>query len=277
MLNILITGGEGFIGGHLVRKLKALEHRVTVVDDLSGGKSKDAKHTPIYAMRIQEYLTKCEEKFDIIFHLAATPRMGFSFDKPRIVLDNNITSTIAVADYASKANSWVFWSNSSMATAINDAKINPYVHSKSISKDILELYSKHFGLNYSILSFHNVYGPEEKIEGSYTTCVAKMLDDYQKHNQITVTGDGTQSRQFTHVHDVVDATILAMRDQNHGTDYVISSPELYSVNDLADCFPCDKIYTDARRGEVHTIQHPSNILGFNPKHNVLNYIKEQLS
>ena len=47
MLNILITGGEGFIGGHLVRKLKALEHRVTVVDDLSGGKSKDAKHTPI--------------------------------------------------------------------------------------------------------------------------------------------------------------------------------------------------------------------------------------
>ena len=275
-MKVLVTGGEGFIGGHLVARLVKMEHQVTVVDDLSGF-TPPQKHNVIIGRRIQDYLNDSPDDFDIIFHLAATPRMGYSFKKPRQVLDNNITSTIAVADYASKNNSWVYWSNSSMETAINDAKINPYVHSKSISKDILELYSKHFGLNYSILSFHNVYGPGEKIDGSYTTCVAKMLNDYQTHNKITVTGDGTQARQFTHVHDVVDATILAMKDQNHGTDYVVSSPDLYSVNDLADCFPCDKIYTDARRGEVHTIQHPSNILGFNPKHNVLNYIKEQLS
>lgn len=189
-MKIIVTGGKGFIGTHLVNKLKALDHEVTVVDS-RGGKL------------VQELRDDDLKGYDVIFHLAATARVGISLNFPEETLSNNINSTLLLLDHCRKYPSTQLIFASSSSAAFADVMQNPYAMSKRICEDLIEMYRKTYGVKGTIVRFFNVYGPGEADYGPHTTLIKQCKKGYLNGMGFYITGDGSIVRDFTHVYDVV--------------------------------------------------------------------------
>ena len=142
------------------------------------------------------------------------------------------------------------------------------------------MYEQIYGLNVTICRFYNVYGDYMPIDGEYRTVLPIFLEKYKNGEPLTITGDGEQRRDFTHVNDIVDAMVKVVELNKWGSVYELGRGENHSINEVVHMFNSERIYIDKIPGETRNTLCKSELarkkLKWNPKINLKDWIKEQL-
>ena len=273
---IVVTGGCGFIGSHLVDRLSDIGFHVYVVDDMRQGKYVIDRPNVEYFF---EDVSTCKltEKITrplAIMHLANSPRVRRSLEEPRDTIDNNITTTTAVADWARHWQTFLFFATSS-STQYKDS-VNPYTWSKAACEGILELYRELYDLKYMKMFFYNVYGPREADYGPYSTVIRKFKKDYLKGNPLTIFGNGSKERDFTHVDDVVQGILQLLVDPNHHEEVHFGKGDPKTILSIAQAFNTSIVHSFDKPGEAQTtickkpyIECPNDVFSY-----IDNWLKE---
>ena len=276
-MNILVTGGAGFVGSNLIKKLLNQNHNVVSIDNYSTGlKSNEfpkCKYINFDIKNINNYSAYGD--FDIVFHLAAIARIQPSFINPEEYFNTNANATMKLAKYCSSNNIPLIYAGSS---SHHSGKFkNPYTFSKDIGEEIIQLFQLHYNLKATITRFYNVYGPYQLLEGNYTTLIGRWINNIKNGTQCEIYGNGEQRRDFTHVDDIVDALILIMEKQAYGYEFELGRGKNYSVNEVAKMFSIEPIYREAKPGEAKDTLNQDNtaqeILGWHPQKDLLDYIQ----
>ena len=274
-MNIVVTGGAGFVGTNLVKRLIKDGHDVVSVDNYSTGSKLNHQKGCFY---LTHDITKITDysflKPDIIFHMAAIARIQPSFEDPLNYFETNATGTLKIAQYCAKNNVPLIYAGSS---SHHSGKFkNPYTFSKDIGEEITELFNQHFGLKSSIARFYNVYGPHQLTEGGYATLIGRWLNNIEHGHECEIYGDGSKRRDFTHVDDIVDGLIKIMLNQSFGHVFEFGRGKNYSVNEVADMFNIKPKYTDDKPGEAQETLADYSLakekLNWEPKKNLKDYI-----
>ena len=278
-MRIIVTGGAGFIGTNLCKKLVELGHIVTSIDNYSTGKeSNHIKGVKYLNMDIRTILNYNWLQPDIIFHMAAIARIQPSFKNPKEYFTTNANGTLHIANYCAKHNVPLIYAGSS---SHHSGKFkNPYTFSKDVGEEIVQLYQEHYDLKASIVRFYNVYGPYQLTEGGYTTLIGRWLNNIEKEIECEVYGDGEQRRDFTHVDDIVDALVRVQKQQAYGNNFELGRGKNYSVNEIAQILGITPIYQSAKPGEarntLNTDTSAQSILGWEPKIDLEDYLASYL-
>lgn len=222
----VITGGLGFIGGNLAKDLVAMGWKVHVIDNCANSKPEDlAPGATLKIMDIRDGSAMTEYfkfvKPDYVFHTAALPRVQYSIKNPNETNDVNVTGTLNTLIAAQECGTVKKFVYSASSSAYGDQKImpltenmdpnpqSPYGAQKYMGEVYCKVWNKVFGLPTVSLRYFNVYGPGQKDDGAYALVIAKFFKQVREGQPLTITGDGKQTRDFTYVHDVVVANILA--------------------------------------------------------------------
>ena len=277
--NILVTGGLGFIGSHLVdRLLENPDNRITVVDNLcSESSSRDHTREGVdyYIEDIRRLNTlDFKEGFDIIFHLAALARIQPSFNNPLKYFEIDAMGTCQVLELARKYDSRLIYAGSS--SAFGGPKLNPYAFAKYTGEQLCDLYSQVYNLSTVIARFFNVYGSRQPTSGPYATVVGVFEHQLSNNIPLTVTGDGEQRRDFTHVSDIVGGLISLSNTDWQGEMFQLGTGKNYSINELANMFTEEIVYIRNRPGEAKitlaNIDPMKRATGWNPKVSLESYV-----
>lgn len=242
--NCLVTGGAGFIGSHLVRRLLEDGVKVTVVDDLSEGKWENLPSHPNLIKRKASILGNMAPYVsgkDIIFHLAAIPRLQRSVAEPWQTHRVNVDGTLNLLLEAkkNKVKKFIFSSSSSVYGNKNkipfreDMKPNPlvpYSLQKVIAEEYCQMFSQLWGLETVSLRYFSVYGPRMNPNSPYALLIPKFIKLMSQNKAPTIYGDGKHCRDFTFVSDVVEANILAAESNLSGEIINIGTGSSISVN-----------------------------------------------
>lgn len=292
---VIVTGGAGFIGSNLVKALVEKGYEVHVIDNLSGGEKENVnKKAKLHVKDITDLkaIKPIFKGATFVFHLAALPRVQFSIEHPKESNDANVGGMLNVLIAAKDAGvKRVIYSASS--SAYGDSKIMPLheglpAHPKSpygLQKYIGELYCRLFTETYGIetvnLRYFNVYGPGQSAEGAYALVIAKFLKQKAQGKVMTITGDGKQTRDFTSVHDVVRANILASLSKKvgKGESINIGAGHNYSINKIAEIIGGPVEHIPARLEPKNTLADnrlAKKLLGWTPKVKLEQGIKELL-
>jgi UDP-glucose 4-epimerase len=240
---ILVTGGAGFIGFHLCKKLSEANPNVTIYDNLSSGTLENIKDTPKAKFVKNDILNLknlcATEKADVIFHLAAQVVVPYSMENPLEDFETNARGTLNVLEKARKDDARVVFA-SSAAVYGNPTKFptpetygfNPfscYGLSKVVGEEYCQMYMTQYGLDITILRFANVYG--SRCHGVIHDFIDKL---HKNPAKLEIIGTGLQSRDFVHVSDVIDAVILAATRENAlGKTFNIGFGRTTKIIDLA--------------------------------------------
>ncbi len=278
-MKILVTGGAGFVGTNLIKRLLKDGHKVISIDNYNTGLESNHQEGCTYLN--YDIRTVYDYNFikpDIIFHMAAIARIQPSFDNPKDYFTVNANGTMNIAEWCAKTSTPLIYAGSS--SKHSGKYKNPYTFSKDIGEEVLELYNKHYGLKSSITRFYNVYGPYQLTEGGYTTLIGRWLNNIKKGIQCEIYGDGEQRRDFTHVDDIIDALILIMEKEAYGLEFELGRGENHSVNEVAKMMNIDPIYKDGKKGEArNTLNSDATafvVLDWVPKINLIDYLKTQI-
>ncbi|MES2668697.1 MAG: NAD-dependent epimerase/dehydratase family protein [Patescibacteria group bacterium] len=239
---ILVTGGAGFVGSHLCKRLAAEGHTVISLDNYFTGSREN--HVP--GVEYREGHTKDIERLvpetpDLIFHLGEYSRVAKSLDEPDIVLDLNVTGTAAVLEFwRTKGCKLVYAGSSTKFVAAREdgttgRDLSPYTWGKAINSELVANYGRWYDLRYSIAYFYNVYGPGERSIEEYGTVVETFRQNLMAGRPHQVRSPGTQTRAFTHVDDTVSG-LIAIAEKGANDEYSISSDDVCSLLDLAALF-----------------------------------------
>ncbi len=279
---ILVTGGAGFIGSNLIERfVKNKANRVISLDNYFTG----SKNNHIVGAEYREGHTKDIERLvpetpDIIYHLGEYSRVEKSFDDIELVWDLNRLGTFAVLEFCRKRNVKIVYAGSS--TKFGDGGLgrdqSPYAWIKASNTELVKNYGSWFNLFYVVTYFYNVYGQREISTGSYATVIGIFKELYRQKKPLTVVAPGTQTRNFTHVSDIVSGLVLAGNDGT-GDNFGIGSETKYSIIDVAKMFGAKITMLPERKGnrmssdiDISKIRS----LGWRPKHELAADIKEFL-
>jgi len=275
-MNIVITGGLGFIGINLTKRLMENGHKIIVIDDYSVGKIENqiegVRYLPMNVEQI-EYIRG--DEVDLCFHLAALSRIQPSFEAPSEFFRVNVSGTEAVCEWARKWNVKVVYSGSS--SQWHDPFQSPYAMYKKLGEDVCKMYKKVFGTNIEIARFYNVYGPYEITEGKWAAVIGKWRGDIQRGETIKIHGDGEQRRDFTHVDDIVDGLIkIGFGTETHEDAWELGTGFNYSLNEVANMFNVLCEYVDDVKGNYRETKRVNDDaitrLGWAPKDTLKQYI-----
>ena len=288
-MKALVTGGAGFIGTNLIKRLLKDEHDVVSIDNYSTGKRENEQDGCKYldmdlAVSTPKHGSWGQGKFqleepDVIYHLAALPRIQPSFEDPAITFEANVLGTMNILEWARKNNTPVVYAGSS---SVHGGKYkNPYTFTKWQGEELCKMYSEIYDLPTSICRFYNVYGPHHLTEGEYCTVVGIFERQYKNGESLTITWDGEQRRDFTHVDDIVDGIVRASEEYFKECEiFELGSGVNYSINEIADMFGKDypKEYIEQRPGEYDVTladySHARDLLGWNPTRTLQKYVED---
>ncbi|MBI1344488.1 MAG: NAD-dependent epimerase/dehydratase family protein [Terrimonas sp.] len=247
--NVLVTGGAGFIGSHVVHHCKEMGFNVVVLDDLSGGFE---DHIPAGAIFVKGSVTDhlllselfSEYRFEYVYHLAAYAAEGLSHFIRRFNYNNNLVGSINLINESVKHKVKCFVFTSSIAVygkgqlpmteAMTPVPEDPYGVSKYAVE--LDLRSAHemFGLNYVVFRPHNVYGENQNIGDKYRNVIGIFMNQIMQGKQLTVFGDGTQTRAFSYIDDVAIPIAKCVNiPASFNQVFNIGADVPYTVNELA--------------------------------------------
>lgn len=304
MAKVLVTGGAGFIGSHLVDALEK-EHmvKVKVIDKVA---NKYKSKVDYWAMADIADLSQINTIFralrpDYVFHCAAQARIQRSIDDPSGTFEANCRGTlnILLASRDFKVKRVIYSASSSayglqvylpLSELMRSKPLNPYALYKYFGEELCRIFSEIYGLETVSLRYFNVYGPRQPLEGPYSTVIPKFIDQWKRGAPMTIVPDGNQRRDFTYVSDVVAANILAMTSENVGIGkgevINIGTGENHSILEVADIiggknYPI--VFISPRIGEAKESladrRKAKRFLNWEPKislENGLEILKEQI-
>ena len=281
MSKILITGGAGFVGSALTSRLCG-NHDVTVIDNYFTGSKSNHCTGVEYIDSDVNFINDIglPKTFDVIFHLGEYARVEQSYDDFDTVMQYNYHSFPEVLSFAKDCDAKLIYSGSSTKFSDEGKKLSPYAYTKAQNTDLLEAYAEWYGLDYATVYFYNVYGDNEIGSGKYATVIAKFLELVKGgHKTLPVTAPGNQMRNFTHIDDIVDGLILVM-EKGSGPGYGIGHHKAWSMIDVVEAMGVDYQIVESKQGNrmngaVMTLK--TKQLGWEPKHNLEDYIKEKLN
>lgn len=236
-MKVVVTGALGFVGSNLVDLLIKEGHEVHGIDNLSSFSSHVDNMNPNVIYSIDDSLNSSawpDDDIDVIFHLAADARIQPSFDDPFGTYQNNVISLAYAAAIALKKKAKLIFASTS--SSLHGDYVSPYTQSKRASEEYLRTMAYCFGLDCSSARFFNVYGPREPIDGDYATVVAKFGRQYKNGEPMTVVGDGTQSRDFTHVNDICSGLLAITGNKMNGEVVNLGRGNPYSIMDLVKMY-----------------------------------------
>ena len=290
-MKALVTGGAGFVGTNLIKRLLKDGHEVVSVDNYSTGKKEShqegclyhdydlsSQHTLGIYVDHGSYPSWREVEYDVIFHMAALARIQPSIKNPHKTLFNNFVSTLNILEYARKNNIKVVYAGSS--SVHHGLYESPYAWSKFSGEDLCKLYNSVYNMDISICRFYNVYGSHQIEDGTYSTLMGIFERQYRNDEPLTITGDGEQRRDFTHVDDIVDGIVRASQEYFKECEiFELGRGINFSINKIADMFGKDysKEYIEQRPGEyditLADYSHAQELLNWKPKRNIEDYIQ----
>jgi UDP-glucose 4-epimerase len=279
-MKILVTGGLGFVGSHLVDYLlKDKQNIITVIDNLCSESSskcymRNEVNYLIDDVRNLSNIKYAYLKFDVIYHLAALARIQPSFKDPITYMSIDIMGTAQVCELARRTHARLVYAGSSSAFA--GPMLNPYAFAKYTGEQTCELFHSVYNLKCSIARFFNVYGTRQPTTGPYATVIGVFEEQTKNKESLTITGTGEQRRDFTHVDDIVRALCLMSKDDGECYVYQLGTGTNYSINELANFFSDEIVYIPKRPGEADTTladnRDAINILGWKPNVVLQDYI-----
>ena len=281
-----MTGGLGFVGSHLVDYLvdqKGLKD-VVVIDNLSSESSSRSYMREDVTYWIDDIANLntyryAGENFDVIYHLAALARIQPSFKDPLKYLNIDMMGTAHVCELARSCNAKLVYAGSS--SAFGGPMLNPYAFAKFTGEQCCEMYAKVYNLSTVSARFFNVFGERQPTSGPYATVVGIFEKQTVEGLPLTITGNGEQRRDFTHVDDIVAGLVALSESTYEGDVYQLGTGTNYSINDLAEMFGGEKKYIPARPGEAWTtladIEKTVKDTGWLPTISLETYIKDFLS
>jgi UDP-glucose 4-epimerase len=289
---VLVTGGAGFIGSHLVQALLDRGRRVRVLDDFSSGRREFLPGHPQLEvvegdLRDPAVLAAVVRGVDVVFHQAALRSVPRSVEDPFAYHDVNATGTMRLLLAARDAGvrRVVCASSSSvygeqprlpLREDLRPQPISPYGTSKLVGEHYCANFSLHYGLETVSLRYFNVYGPRQDPNSQYAAVVARFIDAAERGVPLEIHGDGLQTRDFTYVANVVDANLAAAEAPGlAGEVFNVACGERLSVVDIATALeeilgrPLPRRHTPPRPGDVRAtwadISWARDRLGYTPK------------
>ena len=294
-MKFAVTGGAGFVGTNLIKRLLSDGHEVISLDNYSTGKRENEIDNDKVSYETVEMGAQLMQKPyiydevlgkpDGVFHLAALARIQPSFEHPSLSFEANSLSTQYLMEWVRKTGCPLVYAGSS--SIHGDKYANPYTFTKYIGEEIIKMYAKLFDVPTIITRFYNVYGEHQATEGAYCNVLGIFQRLYDEGRALTITGDGEQRRDFTYVGDIVDGIVKSMEAMHGAVDmkYTAESFELgrgknYSINEIAAAFGEDypTKYIEKWPGEVretlNTDTKAREVLDWNPTVDIVDFIKE---
>ncbi len=284
MQKVIVTGGAGFIGSHIVDALVEEGHEVHIVDNLLAGKKENINPKAvlyIVDIRDKEKLVTIFENAKHVFHEAAFPKVQYSIENPIETNDINVVGTLNVLEAAriNKVKRVIFASSSAVygdqetlpiAENMSVNPLSPYGAQKYIGEVYMKLYSEIYGIETVSLRYFNVYGIRQSARGAYACAIPKFVEFRQNNQPLSITGDGEQTRDFVNVKDIVSANILAMKSDKVGRGEFmnIGSSNQYSINHIAKLIGGEIAYIPKRiepRSTEASISKAKEFLNWEPR------------
>lgn len=294
----LVTGGAGFIGSHLVARLVD-DCEVTVYDDLSAG---DPMHVAESAriiradLRDKEALTGAVAEADVVFHHAAQVSVQQSVSAPEASHEVNVDPILTILEAARDTDTRVVFASSAAiyghpsSLPIDEdhpkEPASPYGLEKLTADHYCRLYHDLYGVETVALRYFNAYGPRQQ-GGDYSGVISIFRDQALADDDITVEGDGEQTRDFVHVDDIVQANLLAATtDAALGEAFNVGTGESITIRDLAETIrdvtdsESDIVHVDSREGDIDhseaSIDRARDVLGYRPEYDIIEGIEAYL-
>lgn len=281
---MLVTGGAGFIGSHLVDALVAAGMRVRVIDNFATGRREfvnPAAELINADIRDAASISGAFEGVDTVFHFAALPRIPLSIARPVETHMTNVVGTlnVLIAARDSKVRRVVYSGSSSvygeqdrlpLTETMTPHPMNPYALQKFVGEEYARMFHRLFAMQTLTLRYFGVYGPRMAEEGAYMLAIAAFIRAHREGRALEIHGDGEQTRDFTHVSDVVSANLLAIDCAvADGRAINVGRGENVSVNRIAEMIGGPRVSKPARVGDMRDTLadrgQAERILGWRPK------------
>ena len=280
----MVVGGAGFIGSHLTDALVRRGCEVHVIDNLSGGKREYLNQEAVFHkadIRNLDSIAPIIKGARYVFHCAALPRVQYSIEHPVETNEVNVTGTVHVliaaqeggvkrVIYSASSSAYGDQSTLPLVETMTPNPKSPYGLQKYVGELYCKVWSEVHGLETVSLRYFNVYGPRLNPDGAYALAIGKFLKQRKEGTPLTIWGDGTQTRDFTHVRDVVRANLLAMESKKVGKGEVINigAGRNFSVNQLAKLIGGKVVHEPPRMEPHDTLADNSlakKLLGWKPE------------
>ena len=281
MSKILVTGGAGFIGHHLIKRLIDEGHSVLCIDDYSAGKVENHIDGVSYINRgtkdINDY--PWLKDVDVCFHLGEYSRIATSYDEIERVWYANSLGTFEVTNLCRKNNIRLIYAGSSTRFAEEGANHSPYSFTKSKSAELIKNCATWYGLEYRICYFYNVFGDgyDSAPVPGYESVISVFEKQYKSGEPLTICGSGYQRRAFTFVDDVVDGLIKAWNYEGN-EEFQLNNPKEYSILEIAKMFTDNIKFVKARPGDrstsITTNNNARELLGWEATMDITEWIKK---
>ena len=284
-MKIVVTGALGFVGSNLVDSLISLGHEVKGIDNLSSSSSTLENCNRDATYEVGDFIDSktLDDEFEVVYHLAADARIQPSFDNPLETFHNNAFGTAYVAEKARVFGAKMIFSSTS--SSLHGDYVSPYTLSKRSGEEYLKMMANCYDLDCSSARFFNVYGPREPWSGEYATVVRKFQRQWENGEPMTVVGDGTQSRDFTHVDDICSGLIAIMEEKRSGEIINLGRNHPYTIMDLVKMYAGEEavegkdwVSVPLRKNEGQRTQWFETVkLNWEPKVNLPDYIADVVS
>ena len=282
-MNILVTGGAGFVGSNLVKRLKNETHNVVVIDNYSAGKHENEIADVTYINDHTKNINNIVLPFnpDVVFHLGEYSRIHPSFNEYERVWNYNTVGTFEVVNFCMKRNIKIIYAASSTRFASEGIDHSPYSLTKSMSIDLVKGFAKWYGLNYAICYFYNVFGPghDSSPVPGYESVISIFERQYKNNQSLTIVGDGEQQRMFTYVEDVVDGLIKSWKYETNDEFDLVNPIKSYKIIGIAKMFSDNIVFVESRKGDrvnsdPQAYDDTCKKLNWKPMISIENWIKE---
>jgi UDP-glucose 4-epimerase len=283
----LVTGGAGFVGSRLVRRLLG-DHPdalIVTLDNYFTGTTTnhvdDSRAVYLHASTVdiaKAWANSGLPTPSVVFHLGEYSRIVQSFEDFDETWEFNLHGTKEVVRFAKAHRAKLLYAGSSSKFGNDgrDENLNPYAWTKAKNVEFIRNFDTWYGLDYVITYFYNVYGPGQIRVGRYATVIGIFEDQFERGVPLTVVSPGTQTRDFTHIDDIVDGIVICA-DRGSGDGYLLGAGREWSLVDVARMFGAPYEFVPAERGERVRGQADSTkarALGWTPKWSLDAYVAD---